>query len=122
MRMCPRISLARLTVGVLALTALAACGNTSNKERFTYAGYEFKTKATPLDKKERPQDFVVTVKRATQSLEGARLAGHHEATEYCVTTFGSSKIQWVSGPDVEDTQLVFDDDSVLFQGTCEKTW
>lgn len=112
-----------LLLAALALTGLAACStSTSNNDRVSFDGIEFKTKAKAVDKKNAPETFDVTVKNARQSLDGAKEAGRYEGTKYCIATFGSSDIIWISGPDVENSELVLDDDTLMLQGTCKKTW
>lgn len=98
--------------------ALVAC--TEKEDRILFEGIYFRAKAGPVDKKTSLQDFEVTVKKANQSLEGAREAGRYEGTRYCVQTFGSSKITWTRGPD--DEGLTLNDDKLILRGTCDKTW
>lgn len=112
-----------LCASALALGLVAGCGSTiSNKERLSFHGIEFNTKAKATDKKVSRHDFTVTVKKATQSLDGAKAAGGYEGKKYCIDTFGSSDVAWTSGPDAENTQLYLDGDTLILQGTCTRTW
>ena len=63
-------------------------------------------------------DFVVSVKDASVSLDGARAAGGYEGTRYCIANYGTSRIDWTVGPDTEPQNLVIDKDTLNFQGTC----
>lgn len=108
---------------VAVAASLSACNSrTSNKERILFEGLEFKAKAKPVERK-TPQQFEVSVKKASQSAEGARQAGIYEATSYCVLNYGTSEIDWIGAdPTSEDTQLVIADDQLILQGSCRKTW
>ncbi|WP_146344767.1 hypothetical protein [Falsiphaeobacter marinintestinus] len=117
------ISRLPLLLAAIALAGMSACNSSmSNIDRVAFDGIEFKTKAAATDKKVSRENFTVTVKRALQSLEGAKEAGRYEGIKYCIATFGSSKIVWTSGPDVENNQLVLDGDTLILQGICQKTW
>ena len=41
------------------------------------------------------------VNGVSASLDGAREAGRHEGTKFCIDAFGTSKINWKVGPDTE---------------------
>ncbi|MGB3247052.1 MAG: hypothetical protein WBB25_21170 [Sulfitobacter sp.] len=101
-------------VATLGATTLAGC--TDSKSRILFDGQYFRAKISKVDKQR--DVFVVTVKDPTKSIEGARLAAHHEATSYCVKNFGSSEINWVTDPLDETTQLRIADRQVSFQGRC----
>ncbi|WP_293573180.1 hypothetical protein [Phaeobacter sp.] len=107
-------TLAALSVGILAL---AGCGDlTSNRP--IYAGVPFKAKAKAVDKKDSLAPFTVTVNDATRSLEGARLAAHHEGTRYCVQAYGSSQITWAVNPLDADAAVPLVGADALYEGVC----
>ena len=106
---------------LIAATVLSACGgglgNTfrSKKEKVTFEGYQFKAKSKQVSKEQR-QHFEVVVSRANQSLTGARQAGAHEAVRYCIKEYGTSKMDWVIGPEAENIIPV--DDKIRLEGYC----
>ncbi len=60
--------------------------------------------------------FYVSVKKATQSLAGAREAGAYAGTKYCIKEYGTSTIEWVVGPETENIVPV--DDKIRLEGYC----
>lgn len=96
------------------ILALAACAQDEN--RLAFDGFYFKTKAKEID--DDRSRFVVTVFRVSQTLQGAREAGAHEATRYCIENFGTSRIAWVVPPDTPAENLRIVDDTLTFQGEC----
>jgi len=102
----------------LCATALLAC--TPKDKRILFDGHYFKTKAKAVDRKVSVAEFRVEVKNTGQSLEGARAAGAYAGTRYCIENYGSSQIVWARGPEDEPQNLVFDRDSLILQGTCQK--
>ena len=119
MQMMRRARLGVVLVGAVAL--MAGCANMrdklSNTEKVTFDGFYFVSTVDRLDRKERAQ-FKVYVRNPQQSLEGAREAGRYEAVKYCIEEFGTSRIKWITGPDVEDGALVYDRDRLMFEGVC----
>jgi hypothetical protein len=119
MQMMRRARLGVALVGAVAL--MAGCANMrdklSNTEKVTFDGFYFVSTVDRLDRKERAQ-FKVYVRNPQQSLEGAREAGRYEAVKYCIEEFGTSRIKWITGPDVEDGALVYDRDRLMFEGVC----
>ncbi|MEX0281664.1 MAG: hypothetical protein AB3N13_10825 [Arenibacterium sp.] len=101
-----------LTLG-LALV-LAGCAN--NENRVAYDGFFFKARAKEVD--EDRSRFVVTVFKVSQTIQGAREAGAHEATRYCIENFGTSRIAWIVPPDTPLENLAIVDDTVAFEGEC----
>lgn len=112
----------RMAVPAACLAALAlvsACGTSvTNKSRTLYDGVPFKAKAKPIDKKTDPAVFQIDIKGVERSLTGAREAAAHGGTTYCVTTYGSSKIEWANDPRNEEIPLTITDGRAVFQGTC----
>ncbi|UUV05025.1 MULTISPECIES: hypothetical protein [Ruegeria] len=108
-------------VVLLALASVSACGIIKpSEDRLLFDGKSFKAKAKPVDKKASPTDFTVVVKGASASLDGAREAGRHEGTKFCVQNFGSSRIDWKVGPDTEPQNLRIIDDQLTFAGKCQR--
>ena len=106
---------------VLSLALVAGCSTFKDhrkKTEFAFDGIEFKTKATAIEKENRAH-FTVEVRRATQSIEGAKEAGRYGGTRYCIEQYGTSAIEWVSGPDQENQSLRMDDDDLILEGICK---
>ncbi|WP_298846636.1 hypothetical protein [uncultured Ruegeria sp.] len=111
----------RTLIVVLALASVSACGIIKpSEDRILFDGKSFRTKAKVVDKKASPTDFTVVVKGVSASLDGAREAGRHEGTKFCVQNFGSSRINWKVGPDTEPQNLRISDDQLTFAGTCQR--
>ncbi len=117
--MARRVRMGVALVGAAVL--MAGCANVrdklSNNEKVTFDGFYFVSTVDRLDRKER-EHFKVYVRNPQQSLEAAREAGRYEAVKYCIKEFGTSRIAWISGPDVEDGALVLEKDRLVFEGTC----
>ncbi|NOD61789.1 MULTISPECIES: hypothetical protein [unclassified Ruegeria] len=115
------MKISKTLVVVLALVSVSACGLIRpSEDRLLFDGQAFRTKAKAVDKKKSPADFTVVVKGVSASLDGAREAGRHEGTKFCVQNFGSSRIDWKVGPDTEPQQLTIADDQLTFAGTCKR--
>lgn len=118
---CQRKTPAIIAGLLIAATALSGCSGNwrasfkSNRERVTFEGYQYKAKAKQVSKEERDH-FEVIVSRANQSLDGARQAGDYEAVKYCIKEYGTSKMDWVIGPDTETIIPV--DDKIRLEGYC----
>ena len=116
--------LLRGAVGVAVILSFvlgtASCGSLKNRKKteFTFDGIEFKSKVNKVDKDERSH-FKVEVRNATQSIEGAKEAGRYAATRYCIEQYGSSKVEWISGPDQENATLTVIDGDPWFEGICK---
>ncbi|WP_372887850.1 hypothetical protein [Shimia sp.] len=106
---------------MLSLTvAVAGCGSFSltgkSRSDTTYEGVRFKSRAHRVE--DDRSHFRVEVRRATQSLDGAKASGHHAGTRYCIEQYGSSKIDWISGPYQENESLILDGDTLVMEGIC----
>ena len=100
----------------IALCAGLLAGCTSAEDRIFFDGQFYSAK---LRKVERQLDqFVVTVKPVSKSLDGAREAGRYEAVVHCVNNFGSSDISWAAGPDADESALNIKKDTLTLQGRC----
>ncbi|MFC3615741.1 hypothetical protein ACFORG_18455 [Lutimaribacter marinistellae] len=97
----------------------AGCGE-RRENRVLFDGLYFPSKAAAVDKKVSLADFTVTVQDATQSLDAAREAGRYQATRYCIDNFGTSRVDWVVGPDSDASQLRIVDGDLVFRGTCQR--
>ncbi|MEY8838475.1 hypothetical protein AB9K41_05510 [Cribrihabitans sp. XS_ASV171] len=114
-----RVMKAMVMLAAAAALALSAgCAREGRKDRILFDGLYFPSKAQAVDKKVSLADFTVTVQDAAQSLDGAREAGRHEGTRYCIETYGTSRIDWVVGPDSDASQLRIADGKLIFRGTC----
>ncbi|MCP4820539.1 MAG: hypothetical protein GY883_15205 [Shimia sp.] len=97
-----------------AALALTAC-NRKKDDQFAFNGIYFNSKADKVSKEERDH-FVSVVKGANQDLEAAREAGRYAATRYCIAEYGTSRMEWVIGPENENVVPV--DDTLTFEGYC----
>lgn len=106
------------TKHILAFIAVAALLGAcqSQEDRIAFDGQYFRAKAKRIDG--NFDQFTVSVKPVSASLDGAREAGRYEAIKYCVTNFGTSEIAWTVGPDMPQSALQIEKDAVAFQGTC----
>ncbi len=106
MRFCALIPVAALL--------LTGCG--PDEDDILFDGQFYRAKIST--ERGARQDFTVSVRPVSASLEGAREAARYEATVYCVNNYGSSDISWVVGPDAEDAALPISNDTLLLQGSC----
>ncbi|WP_299350061.1 hypothetical protein [uncultured Shimia sp.] len=117
-------SLLRGAIGagmVLSLVLVSGCNRVKNnrtKSEFAFDGIEFKASAKKAEGEDRTH-FVSVVRKATQSLDGAKEAGRHAGTRYCIEQYGTSKIDWVNGPDQENSALTLDDETLIMEGYCK---
>lgn len=116
-----KISRAATFALLLSATALAGCGDgvrqsfRTKDRQIAFEGNYYKAKANKVSRDVRDH-FTVDVARANQGLAGAKQAGAHEAKRYCIEEFGTSKINWIVGPDTESLFPV--DDKLKLEGTC----
>ncbi|KEJ97981.1 hypothetical protein SAMN05444149_101314 [Pseudosulfitobacter pseudonitzschiae] len=97
--------------------ALAVTGCAKSEKGLAFDGHYYR--ATAKKAGDDRSVFQVEVRQVSQSLEGAREAGRHAATKYCVDNFGTSNIAWTRGPDPENGSLSVSNDKLLLQGKCE---
>jgi hypothetical protein len=107
----------------LAATMLASCGLVGGKMRaqkgMLFDGQQFRTKTETRGDDRR--DFQVSVFKVSQSVTGALQAADYDATRYCIKNFGNSEKTWLDGgPDAEGAELRAVDDTLTFQGRCER--
>lgn len=104
-------------IGTALAMVLTACGG-SEAEDLLFDGRSFRSSLDADN--DAKQNFTVSVRPASASLEGAREAGRYEATVYCVNRYGSSDIIWIVGPDSPDEALPIADDTLTLQGSCRE--
>lgn len=110
--------LLKAILSLALVVGLAACGQ-NDKNQAVFDGVAFKTKTSSVDKKTSLADFSATVFGASVSLDGAREAGRYEGTKYCIANYGSSRVDWVIGPDSDPSQLTLVDNAITFRGRCD---
>lgn len=97
-----------------AMLVLGACAKKEEKVLFDGNFYPSKAKNGKGDRKV----FVVSVRRASQGINGAREAGRHAGTLYCLKNFGTSEINWEVGPDAAEDMLTTKSGSLTLKGEC----
>ena len=111
------MTISRITIGLLAATlTLSACAKPGDRVLFDGKYYPAKVKK---DKTTR-ENFVVTVQRAAQGIDGAREAGRYEGTNYCIKNFGDSTIEWAEGQGPEDATPATGAGNLVLRGSCVK--
>ena len=110
--------LRNMTLSLITLVMLAGC--TERAKRVYFDGKHFPTREKAVSKDARDQ-FVVTVRRADQGLDPAREAGRHGGSKYCIKNFGTSEIEWSSGPDDPAETLQISNGALVLTGRCI-TW
>ncbi|WP_136441446.1 hypothetical protein [Pacificoceanicola onchidii] len=112
-----------IRVVLLSALALSAAGCSSINDRFGFGqnpevfdGQRYRTAA----KSERGNraSFVATARPVSASLDGAIEAARYESIQHCIRYFGTSDIDWASGPDTPREALQIEDDTLTFVGTC----
>ncbi len=104
---------------VLVASVLLIAGCSDKDKRVYFDGNYYPTKAKKV--KGDRESFVVTVRKASKGLAGAREAGRHGGVKYCVETFGYSEIDWQVGPDADQGQLTSTKGNLVLRGRC-KVW
>ena len=100
------------------LAAVMALGGCAAKEkRVNFNGNHYPTREKGVDKQDRNQ-FAVTVRRTAQGLDGAREAGRHGGSKYCLKHFGTSEIEWARGPDDPPENLQLSNGNLILSGRC----
>ncbi len=108
-----------VAIGLLALCVILA-GCTNRENRLTFDGNYYPTREKGVSRDDR-QAFEVTVRRADRGVDGAREAGRHGGSKYCIENFGTSEIDWTSGPDDAVETLRFNNGNLILSGRCV-TW
>lgn len=107
-----------VTIMLLAVMVLGGCSERA--KRIYFEGNYYPTREKAVSKDDRA-DFVVTVRRASQGIKGAREAGRHGGSKYCIKNFGTSKIEWARGPDAPIAVLQGANGNLVLSGRCI-TW
>ena len=82
-------------IGVAALIiGLAGCAD--REQRMFFDGNHYP--ASSGADQQGLRAFTASVTRASQGINGAQAAALHEATRYCVNTYGTSTIDWANVP------------------------
>ncbi|MDF1671741.1 MAG: hypothetical protein P1U83_19260 [Roseovarius sp.] len=108
----------RVTLTLVALMILGGC--TERAKRIYFDGKLYPTREKAVSKDDRAV-FVVTVRKAAQGIDGAREAGRHGGSKYCLKNFGTSQIEWVRGPDDAAETLQINNGALVLSGKCI-TW
>ncbi len=108
-----RLARAALTLFCGALV-MAACTHMDDRTKFNGRYYPAKGRSVDGNR----ANFVVTVKRINQGLDGARKAALQEAHHYCIKNFGTSDIIWQARYDREVTQADVQNGQFLVSGKC----
>ena len=93
---------------------ISAC--TKDEDRVFFGGKYYPTKGQSV--KGDRQSFVVSVRNTEQGMDDAREAGRHGGTTYCLKNYGTSNIEWTSGPDAEDGTLEMAGGNLILRGRC----
>ena len=103
-------------IGMLAL-AVAGCSRNNGRDEILFDGQRFRGSAKAVERADR-QVFVASARPVSASLEGAAQAAAYEAVRHCLRYFGTSDIDWITGPDSIATAPVIDGDALQLQGSC----
>jgi hypothetical protein len=106
--------LRKWVMGATCLALLCSCGE--GRDRVLFDGAEFQASVKKVTKDHH--GFEVTVRRASQSTQGAIEAAEYAATRYCVLTFGSSEIAWADGAILDPASLETPLDVLNLAGRC----
>lgn len=110
-----------MRLAVLALAGLVILAGCANREaRILFDGNHYPAKSKRVSRQDQ-QEFVVTVRRVSQGIEGARQAGAHEGTRYCLENFGTSEIDWTIGPQADGADALARNGNLTLRGRCV-TW
>ncbi|WP_425046164.1 hypothetical protein [Primorskyibacter sp. S87] len=109
----------QLTLAAAALVLAGTLGCTRPENRVLFDGLYFPSKSKAVDKKVSRAEFTATVNKVSQSFDSARKAAEYEGIRYCIVNYGTSRIDWLVGPDTDPAQLRIEKDSLTYQGTCK---
>lgn len=102
---------------VLGLIAGLVAGCGAREDRIAFDGQFFRSSISRVDGDR--QQFAVSVRPVSASLEGALEAGRYEVTQYCVRNYGTSRADWLVGPDQDPGTYRIENDELVLRGTCE---
>lgn len=106
--------------GLALIAALALSGCVERSKRVLFDGQYYPTREKGVDRQDR-KAFQITVRRVEQGIDGAREAGRHGASKYCIKNFGTSQVEWERGPDDAAETLQVSNGTLLLTGRCF-TW
>ena len=98
----------------LAFMMLGACAERTERAYFDGNYYPAKTRA----EKEDRRNFTASVRRASRGMNGAQQAALHEATRYCLESFGTSEIEWSGVAEGQGPVYGRSGDTVSVTGRC----
>lgn len=101
---------------MVALGAALLAAGCGGRSEIAFDGEVYRARAA---QGETRQDFTVSVRPVSAGLQGARLAGAHEAKRYCIVNYGSSRIAWAVGPETEASTLPVEGNTLTLAGTCD---
>ncbi|SEO26464.1 hypothetical protein SAMN04490248_10377 [Salinihabitans flavidus] len=107
-----------LILSLCAATALGACDRIRKQSEIAFDGEVFRPRSAPLASDNR-MSFTVEVRNASRTFEGAREAAEYGGIRYCVTHFGTSRIEWKTGPETDAALLRLENDTLTYEGTCK---
>ena len=107
-----------MILALMTVTMLGGCVERS--KRVLFDGKHYPTRERAVSKEDR-NSFTVSVRRASQGIDGAREAGRHGGSKYCIKNFGTSEIDWAVGPDDAAASLVQSNGNLVLSGRCI-TW
>jgi hypothetical protein len=96
-----------------ALLALAACGG--GRTEVAFDGVSYSASAARGETVER---FTASARPVSAGRAGAVRAAEHAGKRYCIETFGSSDIDWTTGPESVPATLPVAGDAVTLEGRC----
>lgn len=100
---------------LLGLALVAGCSEREERVLFDGNYYPGKARGEKTDRR----DFTASVGRAGRGIEGAQQAALHEATSYCIATFGTSDIAWSGVADGQEGPVyIRSGDRVSVTGRC----
>jgi hypothetical protein len=112
-------------LAALSALALSGCGLVRNspigaagpnRTTFEAAGVTFRARSSADPEDSR--NFQVFARPHAVNPEGAVQAARHQATRYCILTFGGSDIEWGVGPDTPLSEVPVEEDEVVLSGRC----
>jgi len=104
-----------LGAALLGLAIVAGCSDRDARVVFDGNYYPGKARGDRADRR----DFTATVRRVGQGIAGAQKAAVHEATQYCINTFGTSRIAWSgAGAGQEGPAYSRSGDQLSVSGRC----
>ncbi|WP_147298854.1 hypothetical protein [Rhodosalinus sediminis] len=93
--------------------ALAACGGGRTEVAFDGGSY-----SASAARGETVERFIASARPVSAGRAGAVRAAEHAGKRYCIETFGSSDIDWTTGPDSDPAALPVAGDAVTLEGRC----